>query len=173
MFNVRNVKVGKPSPSLTMADPYGGGKALFSVLFLMLVFAASCSEASNSMWGALLHPKLRVNITSKIPGEVVRIKCISSENDVEKGFLDSTSTEPFTFDVQLKLLTTIRYNCLLRQGKREIGQFLGFRSGSYCEKGCIWELYTTYAVRTSSRNGYVNQTYKPIGSPDDYIYDYS
>jgi len=155
-----------------MAVPYGGGKAFFNIVFFTLVFAGS-SEASNSMWGELLHPKLRVNITSKIPGEVVRIKCISSENDVKRGLLDSSNAKPFTFDVQLKLLTTIRYNCLLRQGRKEIGQFLGFRSGSYCEKGCNWELYTNYALRMSYRNGYINQTYMPIGSPDDDTYDYS
>ncbi|QCD90326.1 Plant self-incompatibility S1 [Vigna unguiculata] len=155
-----------------MAVPYGGGKALFIVLFLMMDFAAS-SQASNSMWGDLLHPKLEVNITSKIPGEAVNIKCISSENDIKRGLLDSSTRKPFTFDVQLKLLTTIRYNCLLTQGRTEIGQFLGFRSGTYCEKGCIWELHRNYALRMSSREGYVNQTYKPIGSPDDYDYDYS
>ncbi|WVZ10793.1 hypothetical protein V8G54_015323 [Vigna mungo] len=155
-----------------MAVPYGGGKAVFIVSLLMLGFAAS-SQASNSMWGELLHPKLTVNITSKIGGEVVNIKCISSENDIKRGVLDSSTTKPFTFDVQLKLLTTIRYNCLLTQGRTEIGQFLGFRSGSYCEKGCIWELHRNYALRMSARDGYVNQTYKPIGSPDDYDYDYS
>ena len=89
------------------------------------------------------------------------------------GYLDSSGTKPFIFDVKLKFLTTIRYNCLLTQGGKEIGQFLGFRSGSYCEKGCTWKLYPHYALRISTRRGFVNQTYKPIGSPDDHTYDYS
>jgi hypothetical protein len=61
----------------------------------------------------------------------------------------------------------------LTQRGKEIGQFLGFRSGTYCDKGCIWELYPNYALRISSRSGYVNQTYKAIGSPDDHNYDFS
>lgn len=121
----------------------------------------------------MLHPKLTVTITSKIPGGPVRVKCISSENDVKGGYLYSSNPKPFTFDVELKFLTTIRYNCLLTQRGREIGQFLGFRSGSYCEKGCTWEVYPHYALRMSSRHDYVNQTYKSIGSPDDHTYDYS
>ncbi|CAJ1932353.1 unnamed protein product [Sphenostylis stenocarpa] len=150
--------------------PSGGGKTILMMLCFLSVFAGS---ASSSMWAELLHPTLKVNITSKIPGGVVHIKCISSENDVKRGSLDSSSTKPFTFDVRLKFLTTIRYNCLLTQGGREIGQFLGFRSGSYCEKGCNWELYLHYALRMSSRDGFVNQTYRPIGSPDDTTYDFS
>ncbi|KAK7407531.1 hypothetical protein VNO78_09484 [Psophocarpus tetragonolobus] len=159
-----------------MAFTYGGGgkaKALFTTtLFLTFVFVTS-SQGSNSLWNELLHPKLKVTITSKIPGGVVRVKCISSENDVKGGYLDSSKTKPFAFDVELKFLTTIRYNCLLTQSGKEIGQFLGFRSGSYCEKGCVWEVYPRYALRLSSRHGFVNQTYKPIGSPDDHSYDYS
>ncbi|KAK7306931.1 hypothetical protein VNO77_39569 [Canavalia gladiata] len=152
---------------------YGGGKRFLNVwLFVMLMFV-TVSSGSNPVWNELLHPKLTVKITSKIAGEIVRVKCISSENDIKGGFLDSASPQPFTFDVELKFLTTIRYNCLLSQNGSEIGQFLGFRSGSYCEKGCTWEIYPNYALRISSRHGYVNQTYKPIGSPDDHDYDYS
>lgn len=156
-----------------MVVTYGGEKPFCKLFLFMLILVISSSEASNSLWNELLHPKLRVQITSKIPGGVVRVKCISSENHIIGGYLDSSSTKPFIFDVELKFLTTIRFNCLLTQNGKEIGQFLGFRSGSYCEKGCIWEVYPRYALRLSSRHGFVNQTYKPIGSPDDHTYDYS
>lgn len=141
-------------------------------ILFFIVICIPFSIASNSLWNELLHPKLRVKITSKIPGGNVRVKCISSENDIKGGYLNSSRTNPFQFDVELKFLTTIRYNCLLTQGGKEIGQFLGFRSGSYCDKGCTWELYRHYALRINSRN-IVNQTYKAIGSPDDHSYDFS
>ncbi|KAK7310047.1 hypothetical protein RJT34_07255 [Clitoria ternatea] len=158
-----------------MGFTYGGVRKTFFILplFCMVTFVASFQTTSESVWGELLHPKLRVTITSKIRGGVVRVKCISSENDIQKGYLDSVNAKPFVFDVGLKLLTTIRYNCLLTQRGREIGQFLGFRSGSYCERGCTWEVYPSYATRISYRHGFVNQTYRPIGSPDDHTYDYS
>ncbi|KAL2347588.1 hypothetical protein Fmac_001588 [Flemingia macrophylla] len=127
---------------MTMDVTNVGVKSLLSIsIFFMIIFIAS-SESSNSLWHEILHPKLRVEITSRIPGVDVQVKCISSENDIKRG-------------------------------KNEIGQFLGFRSGSYCEKGWTWELYPNYALRISSRHGYVNETYKPIGSPDDHTYDYS
>lgn len=152
----------------------GGVKILFILtgLFFVLMLVPF-SQASASLWSELLHPKLTVKITSKIPGGNVRVKCISSENDIIGGYLNSSSMKPFTFEVELKFLTTIRYNCLLTQHGKEIGQFLGFRSGSYCDKGCIWELYPHYALRLSAKRGYVNQTYKAIGSPDDHNYDFS
>lgn len=149
-----------------------GGVFFNLALFFMLIFIPF-SQTSNSVWSEFLHPKLTVKITSKIPGGVVRVKCISSDNDIKGGYLDSSNAKPFKFDVELKFLTTIRYNCLLTQGGKEIGQFLGFRSGSYCDKGCTWEVYPHYALRISSRNGFVNQTYKAIGSPDDHNYDFS
>ena len=139
-------------------------------LFLMLIVVPFTHA---SMWAELFHPRLRVTISSKIPGSVVHVKCISSEDDIKEGELDSSNEKPFVFDVELKFLKTIRYNCLLTQDGKEIGQFLGFRSGSYCEKGCTWEVHPDYALRISSRNGFVNQTYKAIGSPDDYSYDFS
>ncbi|KAE9595756.1 hypothetical protein Lalb_Chr17g0342131 [Lupinus albus] len=146
-------------------------KAIYNLtLFLLLIFVPF---SNSSLWGEMLHPKLGVKITSKIPGGVVRVKCISSESDIKEGYLESSSAKPFIFEVELKFLTTVRYNCLLTQGCKEIGQFLGFRSGSYCEKGCTWEVFPTYALRISSKRGFVNQTYKPIGSPDDHSYDFT
>jgi len=154
-------------------DVTNGGVKLCFILTIFVLAFFPFTQASNSLWYELIHPRLTVKITSKIPGGNVRVKCISSENDIQTGYLNSSSMKPFTFEVELKFLTTIRYNCLLTQQDKEIGQFLGFRSGSYCAKGCIWELYPNYALRISSRNGYVNQTYKAIGSPDDHDYDFS
>jgi hypothetical protein len=157
-------------------DVASGGLKIFFIficLFIILMFVPYSQASKNSLWNELIHPKLTVKITSKIPGGNVRVKCISSENDIRGGYLNDSSTKPFTFDVELKFLKTIRYNCLLTQRGKEIGQFLGFRSGTYCDKGCIWELYPHYALRISSRSGYVNQTYKAIGSPDDHNYDFS
>ncbi|KAK7275252.1 hypothetical protein RIF29_16362 [Crotalaria pallida] len=151
---------------------FGDWRAIFNLnLFLIMLIFVPFSHAS--MWNELIHPRLGVTIMSKIPGDVVRVKCISSENDIKEGYLDSSSIKPFAFEVELKFLTTVRYNCLLTQGYKEIGQFLGFRSGSYCDRGCTWELFPHYALRISSRHGFINQTYKPIGSPDDHTYDFS
>lgn len=160
------------SPTLTMDVNFGGRKNFFNLtLFLMLIFVPF---SHASLWSELLHPKLGVKITSRIPGEIVHVKCISSEDDIKEGYLNSSNpTKSFTFEVELKFLTTVRYNCLLTQDNKEIGQFLGFRSGSYCEKGCTWEVFPHYALRISSRRGFVNQTYKAIGSPDDHSYDFS
>lgn len=156
-------------------DVTNGGVKIFFVLtcLFFVLISIPLSQASNSFWNELLRPKLTVKMISKIPGENVRVKCISTENDIKEAYLNSSSMKPFIFEVELKFLITIRYNCLLTQHGKEIGQFLGFRSGSYCAKGCIWELYQRYALRISSRNGYVNQTYNAIGSPDDHNYDFS
>ncbi|KAL1317913.1 hypothetical protein HN51_070145 [Arachis hypogaea] len=160
-----------------MGDTHGIGKSFLSITLLWLILVPSMTHmhahAHGSLWDELLHPILTVTIINKIPNSTVCVKCISSEDDIKEGLLNSSSTEPFSFTVKLKLLTTIRYNCLLRHDGEEIGQFLGFRSGSYCEKGCVWEIYEHYALRTTMRYGYVNHTYKPIGSPDDHTYDYT
>ncbi|KAF1863465.1 hypothetical protein Lal_00030497 [Lupinus albus] len=80
-------------------------KAIYNLtLFLLLIFVPF---SNSSLWGEMLHPKLGVKITSKIPGGVVRVKCISSESDIKEGYLESSSAKPFIFEVELKFLTTV------------------------------------------------------------------
>ncbi|KAI4357819.1 hypothetical protein L6164_001743 [Bauhinia variegata] len=154
---------------------YGSGKA-FTVLMISLFLFIPFPVADGTGWDKLFHPVLNVSISSSIPGDTVHVRCISSEGDVRDGYLasnDSSSegAKVFHFDVALKLLDNVRYNCLVKQKEREIGQFLGFLSG-FCIRGCQWDLHPTYAQRWSRmRQDWVRYYYKPIGSPDDDDYD--
>ncbi|KAE9589429.1 hypothetical protein Lal_00000076 [Lupinus albus] len=153
---------------------HGCRKFFLNLSMFLIMFFVVVPFSHASFWNELVHPKFPVRITSRIQG-IVHVKCISSEGDIIEASLDGSKADSsLSFEVELKFLTTIRYNCLLRIHGSEIGQFLAFRSGSYCVKGCYWELHSHYARRLSSlTSDFVNQIYKPIGSPDDRNYDFS